>query len=160
MKQRAPRMFFVAAESTTYTYLIQKLFILIVQYACVVNIVIIIGICSLIELKYAFSTPAAPGRHPIPPDHATAPSRTHIAALAIPAKERASQPNSASDDFSKLLSRTWQEITTFSVGSTVERPILDREHQLTLPVSAFSIFSAVRVLYYCTRMVGSWVVDG
>ena len=77
-----------------------------------------------------------------------------------PTKERASQPNSASDDFSKLLSRTWQEITTFSVGSTVERPILDREHQLNLPVSAFSIFSAVRVLYYCTRMVGSWVVDG
>ena len=91
----------------------RKLFILVVQYACVVNIVIIIGICSLIELKYAFSTPAAPGRHPIPRDRATAPSPTHTAALAIPGEERASQPNSASDDFSKLPSRRRQIITAF-----------------------------------------------
>ena len=77
-------MFFVAAESTTYTYLIQKLFILFVQYACVVNIVIIIRICTLIELKYVCSAPAAPGRHPIPRDRATVPSPTHTAALATP----------------------------------------------------------------------------
>ena len=56
----------------------------IVQHACVVNIVIITGIFSLIELKYVFSTPAAPGRHPIPRDRATAPSPTHTAALSIP----------------------------------------------------------------------------
>ena len=49
-----------------------------------VNIVIIIGIFNLIELKYVFSTPAIPGRHPIPQDRATAPSPTHTAALAIP----------------------------------------------------------------------------
>ena len=83
IKQRARRIFFVAAESTIYTYLLQKK-ILIVQYACIVNIVIIIGIVSLIELKYVLSTPAAPGRHPIPRDRATAPSPTHTAALAIP----------------------------------------------------------------------------
>ena len=58
----------------------------IVQYACVVNIVIIIGICSLVELTYVFVTPAASGRHPIPRDRATAPSPTHTAALAISGK--------------------------------------------------------------------------
>ena len=62
----------------------RKLFILVVQYACVVNIVIIIGICSLMELKYVFSIPAAPGRHPIRRDRATAPSPTHTVALVIP----------------------------------------------------------------------------
>ena len=56
----------------------------IVQYACVVNIVIIIRICTLIELKYVCSAPAAPGRHPIPRDRATVPSPTHTAALATP----------------------------------------------------------------------------
>ena len=85
-KQRTRPIFFVAAKSTTYTYLIQELFILIVQYACVVNIVIIIGICSLVELTYVFVTPAASGRHPIPRDRATAPSPTHTAALAISGK--------------------------------------------------------------------------
>ena len=83
-KQRTRPIFFVAAKSTTYTYLIQELFILIVQYACVVNIVIIIRICTLIELKYVCSAPAAPGRHPIPRDRATVPSPTHTAALATP----------------------------------------------------------------------------
>ena len=86
IKQRARRIFFAAAESTIYTYLVQGLFILIVQYVFAVNIVIIIGIFSLIELRYVFSTPAAPGRHPIPGDRTTAPSRTHTAALAIPGK--------------------------------------------------------------------------
>ena len=42
-----------------------------------------IGIFSLIEIKYVFSTPAAPGRHPIPRDRAAAPSPTYTAALAI-----------------------------------------------------------------------------
>ena len=56
----------------------------IVQHACVVNIVIITGIFSLIELKYVFSTPAAPGRHPIPETARRAPSPTHTAAFAIP----------------------------------------------------------------------------
>ena len=65
------------------TYLIQKLFIPIVQYACVVKIVTIVGIFSLIELKHGFSTSAAPGGHPILRDRATAPSSTHTAALAI-----------------------------------------------------------------------------
>ena len=35
-------------------------------------------------LSYIVSTPAAPRRHPIPRDHATEPSPTHAAALAIP----------------------------------------------------------------------------
>ena len=48
----------------------------IVQYVCVVNIVIIIGIFSLIA-----GCSRAP---PDPRDHATAPSPTHTAALAIP----------------------------------------------------------------------------
>ena len=88
IEQRPRRIFFVAAESTIYTYLIQKkllrVFILIVQYVCVVNIVIIIGIFSLIELKYVFSTPAAPGRRPLPRERTNAPRPTHTAALAIP----------------------------------------------------------------------------
>ena len=40
---------------------------------------VVIGISSLIELKNLFSTPAAPGRYPIPRDRAT----THTAAPAI-----------------------------------------------------------------------------
>ena len=36
------------------------------------------------KLKYVFSTPAIPERHPIPRHRATAPSPTHTAALAIP----------------------------------------------------------------------------
>ena len=83
IKRRARQISFVAAESTIYTYLLQKK-ILIVQYACIVNIVIIIGIVSLIELKYVLSTPAAPGRHTIPSDHATVPHPTYTAAPAIP----------------------------------------------------------------------------
>ena len=43
-----------------------------------------VRIFSLIELEYVFSTPAAPERHPIPRERATAPSPTHTAALAIP----------------------------------------------------------------------------
>ena len=37
----------------------------------------------LIELRYRSSTPAAPGRHPIPRDRAPVPRLTHTAALAI-----------------------------------------------------------------------------
>ena len=45
---------------------------------------VIIWICGLIELKYVFSAPVAPGDHPIPRDRATATSPAHTAALAIP----------------------------------------------------------------------------
>ena len=134
----------------------------IVQYACVVNIVIIIGIFSLIELKYVFLNTGAPGRHPIPRDRATAPSPTHTAALAIPGERTASQPNSGSGDFSKLPSQSRQVITTLSVGSTVERSTLDRAsvQSSCLCVKLFAFFSAVVVLLHfsCTHMVGSWVV--
>ena len=58
-----------------------------------------------------------------------------------PAKERASQPNSASDDFSKLPSRRRQVITTFHFGSAVERSILDKQSVSSPPpVSAILLF--------------------
>ena len=38
----------------------------------------------MIEVKYVFPTPVAPGLHPVPRDRATRPSPTHTAALAIP----------------------------------------------------------------------------
>ena len=56
-------------------------------------------------LKIYPKTAASPERHPIPRDRATASSPTHTAS---PAKERASPPTSASDDFSKLPSRIRQ----------------------------------------------------
>ena len=86
----------------------------------------------------------------------------------FPAKERASQPNSASDDFSKLPSRRRQVITTFPFfGSAVERSIVDlvlAERQFKYPCLCFSFsyFSAallyVRVLLLYThgRFVGCW----
>ena len=96
IKQGARRTFFVAAESTIlcsiYIPGTKKLFILIVQYACVINIVIIIGIFNLIELSMFFQHRLLPGatRSPetarprqVPPTQQ--PSRS-------PTKERASQP--------------------------------------------------------------------
>ena len=78
-----------------------------------------------------------------------------------PAKERASQPNSARDDFSKLPSRRRQINTTFSVGSTVDRSSLDRGSVESPCLCVIAFFSDVVLLcYYCTYMVGSWVVDG
>ena len=68
------------------------------------------------DLEYTPKTAESPERHPIPRDRATGPSPTHTAALPIPGEERASQPNSASDDFSKLPSRRRQVITTFPFG--------------------------------------------
>ena len=78
-----------------------------------------------------------------------------------PAKERASQPNSASDDSSKLPSRRRRVFTTSSVGSTVERSILDRASVESPCLCVFAFFSAVLLYYYCTHMVGSWMLaDG
>ena len=79
-----------------------------------------------------------------------------------PAKERASQPNSASDDFSRLFSRRRQVITTFSVGSTVERSILDRASAESPRLCVLAFFSAAVLLYVLllyTRggIVGSWL---
>ena len=119
--------------------------------ACVANIVIMIGVFSLIEIKYVFQLRLLPGatRSPetarprqVPPTQQ--PSRS-------PAKERASQPNSASDDFSKLLSRRRQVITTCSVGSAVERSILDRASIESPRLCVFCCSTAV-----CTIIVHAW----
>ena len=101
IKRRARQISFVAAESTIYTYLMiqRKLFILTVRSACVVNIVVIIWIIGLIQLKNVLKHRLLPGATRsletagsclVPPTQQ--PSRS-------PAKERSSQPNSASDDF-------------------------------------------------------------
>ena len=113
----------------------------IVQYACVVNIVIIIGIFSLIELKYVFSTPAAPGRHPIPRDRATAPSPTHTAALAIPGERTGVAAKLGERRFFKVaLPETGSNHYIFCSlnGRALDSGQLER--QLNLPVSAFSLF--------------------
>ena len=85
-------------------------------------------------------TRAAPGRHSISQDRATAPSPTLTAASRSPAKERPSQPKSASDDFSKLPSRRRQVITTFPFGSAVERSVLDRASVQIPPSLLFFFF--------------------
>ena len=64
-----------------------------------------------------------------------------------PAKEGAPQPNSVSDDFSRLLSRRRQVISTFSVGSTAERSILDRAPIESPRLCVFAFFSAVILLH-------------
>ena len=135
-----------------HIYLIQKLFILILEYACV-NIVIIVGIFSLIEFKYGFSTPAAPGRHPIPRDRATAPSPTHTAALAIPGEIKGVAAKPGKRRFFKVaLPKTatnryifcWLNGRALDSGQT--------ERQLDPSVSAFSLFL---LLYCCTIFVHS-----
>ena len=152
--QRSRRIFFVAAESTMiriYTYLIQKkLFILIVQFACVVNIVIIIGIFSLIELNHFFSTPAAPGRHPIPRDRATAPRRKN---------GRRSQTLGERRFFKGALSQTASNryIFCWLNGRALDSGQTDR--QLNLPVSCvfasfFCCSTAVLLLYKHGGIVG------
>ena len=95
------------------------------------------------------------------------------------AKERASQPNSASDDFSKLPYRRRQVITTFPFGSAVDRSILDKQSvssnppvfafllfcffffllyvSSNPPVSAFFFFL---LLYCCCTVVHTWWVRG
>ena len=102
-------------------------FIYVPDTKAIVNIVIITGIFSLIELMYVFSTPAIPGHHPIPRDRATAPRPTHTAALAIPGERTGVTVKLGEHDFSNIPSRRRQVIITFYVGSTVERSILDIE---------------------------------
>ena len=132
-----------------------------------------------LRVPSATRSPETARRRRVPPTQQPSPS---------PAKERASKPNSASDDFSNLLSRRRQVITTFPFGSAVERLILDKQGvSSNPPVSAFLLFfllffllyvssnppvcflflyfSAVLLyvqvlLLYCTHMVGSWVVVG
>ena len=100
IKKRARRTSFAAAESTMYihTHLIQKSYLSLVfnTLACVVNIVIVFGIFSLIEVKNVLQHRLPPGatRSPdaarprqVPPTQQPQPSR-------FQAKERASQPNS------------------------------------------------------------------
>ena len=107
-------------------------------------------IFSLIELKYRFSTPALPSASG-PPKTARAchgpptqqPSRS-------PVKERASPPNSASDDFWKSVSPRWQIVATFSFGSAVERSILGaRRVSSNPPVSAFLLFCLCFLFFCC-----------
>ena len=60
-----------------------------------------------------------------------------------PAKKRASQPNSASDDFSKLPSRRRQVITTFPFDSAGERYILDEQNVSSNPRLCFFFISFI-----------------
>ena len=84
-------------------------------------------------------------------------------------KERASQPNSASDDFPKLPSRRQVITTFFFFGSAVERSNLDlvqAERQFKSPclcvsfISFSAVLRYVRVLLLYThgRFVGLWVL--
>ena len=108
----------------------------------------IIGIVSLIELKYVFSTPAAPGRHPIPRDRATAPSPTHTAALAIPGERTGVAAKLGERRFFKVaLPETASNHYIFCFGSTVERSILDRASVESPRLCVFAFCSAVVLLY-------------
>ena len=133
-----------------FVYFTQFIYVL-PDTKAMVNIVIILGIFALIRVKDIFSTPAIPGRHPIPRDRATAPSPTHTAALAITERTGVAA-NSASDDFSKLPSRRWQVITTSYVASTAERSIPDRASGES-PCLCIVVFF---LLYCCTIIVYTW----
>ena len=128
--------------TTTSKCLAQKSYLsFVVQYACVVNIVIIIGIFSLIDLKYVFSTPASPGRHPIPRDRATVPSPTHTAVLAIPGERTGVAAKLGDQRFFKVaLPETASNHYIFCFGSTVERSILDRASVESPRLCVFAFF--------------------
>ena len=64
------------------------------------------------------------------------------------------QPNSASDDFSKLPSRRRQEISTFAFGSAVERSILDRA-SVQIPHHVCCFFFSFLLLTPSTRYASS-----
>ena len=89
----------------------------------------------MIEVKYKFSTPTAPGRHPIPRDRATVPRLAHTAALAIPV-----------------------ERTGFASELGERRSVVANNHYIF-----FWLSGTCRVLNsgrHRTHMVGEWVVGG
>ena len=88
-----------------------------------------------------------PGATRSPRDRVTAPSPTHTAALAIPGERTGVAAKLGERRFSKLLSRRRQLITTFSVGSKVDRSILDRASVESPRLCVFVFFSAVVLLY-------------
>ena len=126
VKERARRIFFVAAESATCTHLARRKH----RHHH--------WQLGLIELKYVFSAPSAPGCSPIPRDRATAPGPTHTAALAIRRKNgRRSQTRqffkvALRETASNLYIFCWLNGRTLDSGQT--------ERQLNLAVSAFSLF--------------------
>ena len=144
----------------TVIYFTQYIYLHIPDTKAIVNIVTMIGIFSLIEWSVPFQprlfqgatqSPETARQRQVPPTHQ--PSRS-------PAKERASQPNSVIDYFSKLPSRRRQVIITFYVGSTVERSILDRASVESPCLCVFAFF-----LLYCRTItvhtrggfVGWWI---
>ena len=123
-----------------------------------VNIVIILGIFALIRVKDIFSTPAIPGRHPIPRDRATAPSPTHTAALAILGERTGVAAKIGERRFFKVALPETVSVH-FYVGSTVERSILDRasvESRLSLRFRFFCCCTAVLLLCTHGGIVGCW----
>ena len=73
----------------------------IIYCSSVVNVMIKM-IFSLIELKYRFSTPAAPERQRTPEDIASVPRPTHTAALAIPGERTGVAPELGERRFFKV----------------------------------------------------------
>ena len=118
---------------------------------------VVIGISSLIELKNLFSTPAAPGRYPIPRDRAT----THTAAPAI-SGDRTGVTAKLGEGryFEVALPETANNHYIFCwLNGRVLDP-RQTERELNLRLCVFDFFSDVVLLCcYCTYMVGSWIVD-
>ena len=105
------------------------------------------GIFSLIELKYMFSTPAAPERQGTPEDSASVPRPTHAAALAILGERTGVVPELGERGFLKVgLPETANNHYIF----LVERSILGaRRVSSSSPVSAFFAFFAFFLVLYC-----------
>ena len=108
------------------------------------------GIFSLIELKYMFSTPAAPERQRTPEDSASVPRPTYAAAHAISGERKGVPPELGERGCLKV---ALPETSTFSFGSALERSILSaRRVSSNPPVSAFLLsfffpfFSAIILL--------------
>ena len=129
----------------------------------------------------------APPDPPRPHDRAKSPTQQPSRS---PAKERASQPNSASDDFSKLPSRRRQVITTFISfrlsGRALDSGQVERQFKspclcffaffflffllfvssnhpvcfICLYFSSVLLYVGVQLFCCCTHMVDSWVVVG
>ena len=107
-----------------------------------------VGIFSLIELEYVFSTPAALERHPIPRERPTAPSPTHTAALASPGERTGVAAKLGERRFFKFAlpeNASNHYIFCWLNGRALDSGQTDR--QLNPPVSCvFAIFSALVLL--------------
>ena len=112
----------------------------------------------MIELKYVFSTPAAPERHPIHRIRATAPSPTHTAVLAIPGDRTGVAAKLSERRFFKVALPETATNQYSLCGGTVERSILDRGSVESPRLCVVALFPVVALLYVFLLYTHSGIV--